>query len=601
VPTSIREIRLFSVLRRRKKSSRIRAIQKKRAALAAAEAALPSKGYALEPIVDVRFPPDTIIWVCSDQILQPSCSRHGLRLAYILEQLAASNVDVHYLTSAPAPDKASMEQFIGEFDKTSIDLGVLEELGVNFHYNVDSFLDLEDESVRSKYSNDNSTDLTDENHKQPELETGEINAIGSEKSGDSNSTCIHDLIKKSVPKEFESGETMIILFDRPSSEEQFSLAMQLMLPDATFVLDLPEIPSLRAIRQATVESKGSDSLLPSPAIRPKTLFQDENFLRNLASIYRSDKTLVGSAEEMKILTNECRILEEKLCLAPITGNMRITEHKSWKERRDFVFVGNFTKPSSLDAVYQLYGLWPKIRDHTMQNRHKHDDPRDPDLYIYGAYCPPEIRSLHDPDGGFLVCGFHPSLTEILSDTRVLLAPLRFSAGISAKIVEAWNHGLPVVTTSMGSERLLVENSSETTMAFPGGQVSASQEEFVNNAAELYNNQEIWREKIDHPHTFLRSFCGRKLWNTVASFLVQALDNREQNRKRDFLRASLMYQATRRAKFHQKNEANLAEFEGKATASRKKCRTWNIDIRLQQATKKHLQQKPRWYKKQVAAH
>jgi hypothetical protein len=35
--------------------------------------------------------------------------------------------------------------------------------------------------------------------------------------------------------------------------------------------------------------------------------------------------------------------------------------------------------------------------------------------------------------------------------RVLLAPLRFGAGLKGKVVDAWAHGLPVCTTPIGAE------------------------------------------------------------------------------------------------------------------------------------------------------
>ena len=35
----------------------------------------------------------------------------------------------------------------------------------------------------------------------------------------------------------------------------------------------------------------------------------------------------------------------------------------------------------------------------------------------------------------------------------MLAPLRFGAGLKGKIVDGWIHGLPCVTTPIGSEGL----------------------------------------------------------------------------------------------------------------------------------------------------
>lgn len=43
----------------------------------------------------------------------------------------------------------------------------------------------------------------------------------------------------------------------------------------------------------------------------------------------------------------------------------------------------------------------------------------------------------------------------MSKYRVLLAPLRFGAGIKGKILDAWVSGMPVVTTSVGAEGLMM--------------------------------------------------------------------------------------------------------------------------------------------------
>lgn len=39
---------------------------------------------------------------------------------------------------------------------------------------------------------------------------------------------------------------------------------------------------------------------------------------------------------------------------------------------------------------------------------------------------------------------------------MLLAPLRFGAGLKGKVVDAWAHGLPVCTTPVGAEGMFGE-------------------------------------------------------------------------------------------------------------------------------------------------
>jgi len=48
--------------------------------------------------------------------------------------------------------------------------------------------------------------------------------------------------------------------------------------------------------------------------------------------------------------------------------------------------------------------------------------------------------------------------DILGKYRVMLAPLRFGAGVKGKITDAWREMLPVITTPIGAEGLFLESS-----------------------------------------------------------------------------------------------------------------------------------------------
>ncbi len=57
--------------------------------------------------------------------------------------------------------------------------------------------------------------------------------------------------------------------------------------------------------------------------------------------------------------------------------------------------------------------------------------------------------------GFHIRGHAPSL-DIMHKYKACLAPLRFGAGLKGKIVDAWQHGLPVCTTPIGAEGMMIE-------------------------------------------------------------------------------------------------------------------------------------------------
>jgi hypothetical protein len=116
--------------------------------------------------------------------------------------------------------------------------------------------------------------------------------------------------------------------------------------------------------------------------------------------------------------------------------------RPFASREGFTTIGTFYHPPNVDAVRWLAAeVWPKIRESLP----------DATMRVYGAYPTEAVKQLHKPKEGFLVLGFAESVAAAMDESRVLLAPLRFGAGIKGKIVDAWMHGLPVVTTPIGAE------------------------------------------------------------------------------------------------------------------------------------------------------
>lgn len=59
--------------------------------------------------------------------------------------------------------------------------------------------------------------------------------------------------------------------------------------------------------------------------------------------------------------------------------------------------------------------------------------------------------------GVHVKGFAPSL-DVMQQYKVCLAPIRYGAGLKGKIVDSWQHGLPVCSTPVGAEGMFPATS-----------------------------------------------------------------------------------------------------------------------------------------------
>ena len=262
----------------------------------------------------------------------------------------------------------------------------------------------------------------------------------------------------------------VVLFDRFMTEEQFGWRVADKCPYALRILDTEDLHFLRRAREKLVRQD-------RPAIRSDLL--NETTVREIASIYRSDLSLIISEAEMKLLTEEFNVDPELLHYLPFMLNpIRDKDQEEWKsfeEKKNFIWIGNFYHEPNWNAViYLKESIWPAIRKRLP----------DAELHIYGAYTPHKVEQLHQPNDGFLIKGRADSAKEVVEEARVCLAPLRMGAGLKGKLVEAMQCGTPSVTTSIGAEGI---NGS---LDWPGF-IEDSPRKFVEAAVNLYSNREVW--------------------------------------------------------------------------------------------------------------
>jgi glycosyltransferase involved in cell wall biosynthesis len=325
----------------------------------------------------------------------------------------------------------------------------------------------------------------------------------------------------------------LVIFDRFYAEEAYSFHIYNHSPDAVRVVDMQDMHSLRHGRQAIVNHNPDSWDCMTDALHYVPSYRDSLLLREIASLHRSDLTMVCSPFEHDLLTRVYKISASKLCMAPFWVPKTSGTKRGYGDRRDFVFIGGFRHPPNVDAVEQMArAVWPRIRQALP----------DAQLHVHGAHCPPNIQALHDPLSGFLVHGFVHSLEDALSDKRIMLAPLRFGAGIKGKIVDAWAFGLPVLTTSIGSEGMCLVDDEW------GGIVSDSVDEFVNGAVRLYRQQELWDMATQRAETILNDKFGECKWSNVSHALKDAVRHRDDRRRDDHTGALLWHQTARSTEY-----------------------------------------------------
>jgi glycosyltransferase involved in cell wall biosynthesis len=111
-----------------------------------------------------------------------------------------------------------------------------------------------------------------------------------------------------------------------------------------------------------------------------------------------------------------------------------------------VFLGNLSVPHNIDAAcFTAREVWPLVRERWPSAR----------LKIVGASPVPAVRRLASLPA-VEVTGMVPDLRPVWARAHVMVAALRFSAGIQTKLLEAMAAGVPVVTVPNAAEAIGVE-------------------------------------------------------------------------------------------------------------------------------------------------
>lgn len=313
----------------------------------------------------------------------------------------------------------------------------------------------------------------------------------------------------------------LVLFDRFMTEEQFGWRVAEHCPNALKMLDTEDLHCLREARRLLV-------LKNKP-------FELNNDLakREIASIFRCDVTLMVSEFEMEFLQTYFKVPSYLLFYLPIWVENETLDLPSFEERDDFVFIGNFLHAPNHDTVIYLKEvIWPFLSKKFPEAK----------LQVYGAYPTPIIKSLHEPKLNFFVHGRAESSFEVISQARVLLAPIRFGAGIKGKLLEAMQFGTPSVTTTIGAEAMNGD-------FLWNGCISDSPEDFTEKAIELYQNKTTWLNAQQNGFEILKNRFSKDLFqNTFLEMTLDKFENLEKYRQQNFIGSMLMHHFLQSTKY-----------------------------------------------------
>jgi hypothetical protein len=206
---------------------------------------------------------------------------------------------------------------------------------------------------------------------------------------------------------------------------------------------------------------------------------------------------------------------------------------TFEDRKNFIFIGNFLHEPNWNAVqYLKETIWPLLKKQLP----------DAVLNVYGAYPTQKVMQLHNKKDGFLIMGRASDAQEVVKEARVVLAPLRFGAGIKGKLLEAMQCGTPSVTTSIGSESMHVDLDWN-------GFIADDVTVFVDAAVQLYQDKAIWRKAQQNGITIINQRYFKGLFEIDFRVKIQFLrSNLQQHRLHNFMGAMLQHHTLKSTKY-----------------------------------------------------
>ncbi|MGE0705112.1 MAG: glycosyltransferase, partial [Vicinamibacterales bacterium] len=250
-----------------------------------------------------------------------------------------------------------------------------------------------------------------------------------------------------------------VLLVRPETALAWLFPVRVHAPNARVIYDTVDLHWVRMSRAATLS--GDVALLD----RAEHYRRVERFAAKAA-----DFTLTVTDVEREALveldpTLSVEVLPNIHAIEPLPGK--------WEERSGLVFIGGFFHEPNVDAVRHFAAdILPIV--------HR----RLPGLTftIVGSDMPDEITSLQSTT--VKPIGFVGDPRPHFEMARMLVAPLRYGAGMKGKIGHAMSHGLPVVTTTIGAEGMGLVHGDTALIA-------DTPEAFAEAVVRLYSERQLW--------------------------------------------------------------------------------------------------------------
>jgi glycosyltransferase involved in cell wall biosynthesis len=177
----------------------------------------------------------------------------------------------------------------------------------------------------------------------------------------------------------------------------------------------------------------------------------------------------------------------------------------FESRSGLLFVGGFDHAPNGDAVeYMVTEIMPLLIREI------------PDIHltVVGSNPTDRIRALAGEH--VTIAGWVADLDPIYASTRLVVAPLRYGAGVKGKVGQALAMGVPMVTTSIGNDGMMLEPGRDI-------EIADNAELFAERVIGLYGNRDAWETMSAQGLRRIDELFGRGATKKRVDSLITQID------------------------------------------------------------------------------
>ncbi|MBQ7743355.1 MAG: glycosyltransferase [Lachnospiraceae bacterium] len=215
-------------------------------------------------------------------------------------------------------------------------------------------------------------------------------------------------------------------------------------------------------------------------------------------LYKADISYYPSYKEIE----EIKKIDDSLRVKAINAYMfdeKEIVYRDFSVTKDILFVGGFSHDPNVDAIKWLHeSIMPRVRARN----------KDINVVVVGSNPTEEIVNICN-EGGYVLKGFvsDEELIELYKNTRIVIAPLRFGAGIKGKIIEAMANGAAIITTNCGAEGIVDASYFM--------KITDDAADFAGDILKLYDDfDELKNLSLETQKVINRKFTTDAAWNII---------------------------------------------------------------------------------------